>query len=116
MRGGLDRAFGIARERPPLLASPDQVTERAIAERDAVEAAVEQGVGDSGLLLHAVGERDIGRIDAADVGDEIGLERENDLEIGGVAAPGDAAHFRPTGRSSANSSSPTRLRARSCNR
>src|SRR5262245_14832409 len=94
-RDGLDRVFGVARKRLTLLATADQVTERAIGERNAVEAAVEQRVGDAGLLLHAVGERDIGRIDAADVENEIGLEREYDLEIGGVAAPGDATHFRP---------------------
>src|SRR5262245_8638858 len=50
-RDGLDRVFGVSRERLTLLAPPDQVTERAKPERDAVEAAVEQRVGDSGLLL-----------------------------------------------------------------
>src|SRR5262249_14692 len=48
-----------------------------------------------GLLLHAVGERDVGRVHAADVEDEIGFEREHDFEIGRIAAPGDAPHFGP---------------------
>jgi hypothetical protein len=47
------------------------------------------------LLLHAIGERNVGRIHAADGEDEIGLEREHDFEIGGVAASGDAADLRP---------------------
>ena len=87
--------FGGAREGLALLGPADQRAERTIGLRDAVEAAVEQRIGNAGLLLHAVGERDVGRADAADVEDEVGLEREHDLEIGGVAAPGDAADLRP---------------------
>src|SRR5262245_36018800 len=94
-RDGFHRVFGVARERVSLLAWSDQGSARALDARSAVTAAVEQRVGNAGLLLHAVGERDIGRIDAADIENEIGLEREHDLEIGGVPAPGDAAHFRP---------------------
>src|SRR5262245_41850467 len=46
-------------------------------------------------LGHSRHSRHIGWVHAADVEDEIGFEREHDLEIGGVAAPGDAAHFGP---------------------
>ena len=45
-----------------------------------------------------VGKRDEGRIGRADVEDEIGLERQHDFEIGGVAAPGDAADLRAARR------------------
>ena len=95
LRDRLHHLFGGAREVLALLGPSDQRTERAIAQRDAVEAAVEQRIGNAGLLLHAFGERDIGRARAADVEDEVGLERQHDLEIGGVAAPGDASHLRP---------------------
>ena len=91
----VDRAFGVVREILALLAPPDQGAERAVADGNAGEAAVEQRIGNAGLLLHAVGERDVGRVDAADIENQIGLEREHDLEIGGVAAPGDAPDLRP---------------------
>src|SRR6516162_10300683 len=93
LRDGFHRVFGVARKALALLAPPDQCAERAVAQRNALETAVEQCVGNTRLLLHAVGERDVGRVHAADVEDEIGFEREHDFEIGGVAAPGDAAHF-----------------------
>src|SRR5262249_38859419 len=83
-----------ARKALALLAPPDQCAERAVAQRNSLETAVEQRVGNARLLLHAVGERDVGRVHAADVQDEIGFEREHDFEIGGVAAPGDAAPLR----------------------
>ena len=92
---GLDRVLGAARKGLALLAPSDQRSERAVAERNAVEATVEQRVGDAGLLLHALGERHIGRVHAAHIENEVGLEREHDFEIGGIAAAGDAAHFRP---------------------
>src|SRR6516162_9873222 len=95
LRDGFHRVFGVARKALALLAPPDQCAERAVAQRNALETAVEQCVGNARLLLHAVGERDVGRIHAADIEDEIGFEREHDFEIGGIAAPGDAAHFGP---------------------
>ena len=95
LRDRLHHLFGGAREVLALRGPADQRAERPIGLRDAVEAPVEQGIGNAGLLLHALGERDIGRARAADVEDEIGLERQHDLEIGGVAAPGDASHLRP---------------------
>src|SRR5262249_60038579 len=87
--------FGVARKALALLAPPDQCAESAVAQRNAFETAVEQRVGNARLLLHAVGERDVGRVHAADVQDEIGFEREHDFEIGGIAPPGDAAYPRP---------------------
>src|SRR5262249_4678064 len=92
---GFHRVFGVARKALALLAPPDQRAERAIAQRNALETAVEHRVGNARLLLHAVGERDIGRVHAADIEDEIAFDREHDFEFGGVAAPGDAAHFGP---------------------
>ena len=52
------------------------------------EAAVDQQIGDAGLLLHPVGQRDVGVADAAEVEDQVGLDLEDDLEVGGVAAAG----------------------------
>src|SRR5262249_24716967 len=54
------RVFGVARKALALLAPPDQCAERAVAQRNALETAVEQRVGNARLLLHAVGERDVG--------------------------------------------------------
>ena len=87
--------FGATGKGLALVAPSDQGTECAVGERNAVETAVQQSIRDAGLLLHAIGERHIGRVHAADVENEIGLEREHDFEIGGIATSGDAAHFRP---------------------
>src|SRR4029434_1032202 len=51
------------------------------------EATVEQQIRNTGLLLHAVGERYIGRVDHTIVDDHIGTGRQHDLNIGRVAPP-----------------------------
>ena len=65
----------IAGEALGVVAAADQVSERPVGRRRALEAAVEQRIGDAGLLLHAVGERDIGVGHVADIKNEIRLER-----------------------------------------
>ena len=65
-----------------------KLAELAIERPDRVEPAVEQGVGNPGLLLHAGGERHVGVVDGADVEDQIGLELEQNFEICRVAAAG----------------------------
>jgi len=57
--------------------------------------AIEQRIGNTGLLLHAIGERNVGRIDVTHVENEIGLECDYRFQIGGVAASGEAADLRP---------------------
>ena len=79
--------------RPVMVAAVDQGAERAVGRGGGLEAAVEQRIRNAGLLLDPVGERNISRADVADVQDEIGLERQHGLQIGGVAAPGDASHL-----------------------
>lgn len=93
---GLHRVLGIARQRFCRLAPADQRASDVIGRRGGIKAAVEQRVGNAGLLLHAIGERHIGRGQTADVEDEVRLECEHGFEIGSVAAAGDAAHLRPT--------------------
>ena len=95
LRDRRHRVVGIARKRLGFVAAADQFAERAIGRGGLVETAVEQRVGNAGLLLHAIGERNVGRVGVADVENEIGLERQHRFEIGGVAAPGEAADFRP---------------------
>ena len=56
-----------------------------------LEAAVDQDVGDLGLLLHVVGERHVGVAHGAEVEDQVGLGVEHHLEVGRAAAPGQAA-------------------------
>ena len=89
-----DRLLGIAGEHLGLLAAADQLAEQAVGCRRGLEAAVEQRIGNAGLLLHPVGERHVGVGHVADVEDEIRLEREHGLDIGGVAAAGDPADLR----------------------
>ena len=72
-----------------------QLAELAIGRRDRIEPAIQQRVGNAGLLLHARRERHEGRRGRADVEDQVGLERQHDFEIGGVAAAGDAADLGP---------------------
>ena len=81
--------------RPVMVAAVDQGAERAVGRGGGLEAAVEQRIRYAGLLLHPVGERHIGRADVANVQNEIGLERQHGLQIGGIAAPGDASNLRP---------------------
>jgi hypothetical protein len=67
----------------------------AIGCNHGIEATIEQRVGNAGLLLHAGRQRDEGRAGRAHIQDQVRFEREHDLEIGGVAAPGDRPNLRP---------------------
>ncbi len=71
-----------------------QFAELAIALRDRIEAPIEQRIGNAGLLLHARGQRNKGRIGRAGIQDQVGFEREYHFEIGSVAAAGDAPDLR----------------------
>ena len=51
------------------------------------EASINQQIGDPGLLLYPISERHIGRIDCAEVDDEIRLGFDHDFEVSGIAAP-----------------------------
>ena len=70
--------------------SPKQPQRR----RGRLEAAVDQHVGDLGLLLHVVGERDVGVAHGAEVEDQVGLRLEHHLEIGGAAVTRQPAQRR----------------------
>ena len=91
---GLDGLFRIARRGLAGIAASGQCADGAVGARDAVEASIEQRIRNAGLLLHAVGERDVGVVDDADVEDQVGLERQHHFEIGGIAAAGDAPDLR----------------------
>lgn len=84
-----------ARQSLGALAAAGELAEDAIARRGLVKAAVEQGIGDAGLLLDALGELDIGAAGRAGIDDEIRLGLEHGFEIGAVAATGDAADLGP---------------------
>ena len=71
-----------------------QLAEQPVDFRRLAERAVEEHIGDLGLLLHIVGERYIGGTDAADIDDQIRLELEDILQIGGAAAPCEPTVFR----------------------
>ncbi|MBV6487736.1 MAG: hypothetical protein GHHEDOFH_01685 [Pseudorhodoplanes sp.] len=63
-----------------------------------VEAAVDQNIGNAGLFLHAVGERDIGIGDGTEIDDQVRLRRKDDFEVRRSAAPRDTADLRQPGR------------------
>jgi hypothetical protein len=67
-----------------------QFAELAIPLHNGVETAIEERIGNAGLLLHPVGEGDVGIVDGADIENEVGLEIEQHLEVRRVAAPGEA--------------------------
>ena len=74
----------------------DELTVQAITFGDLVEAAVEQGVGNAGLLLHAIGSLNKRARGRADVEDQVRLQLQQHFEIGGVAAPGQPAELGPS--------------------
>ena len=90
----LERIVRVTRELFGLVLASNQLAELAVGLRDRVEAAVEQRVGNAGLLLHPLGQRDEGAAGRADIEDEIGLERDHAFQIGGVAAARDAPDLR----------------------
>ena len=49
-RRSCDGLLGVARQRLAAFAPADQRADNAVGRRDAVEAAVEQRIGDAGLL------------------------------------------------------------------
>ena len=77
--------------------APDQLAESPIGRAGLIEMSVEQRVGNAALLLDAGGERREAPLDIADIEDEIGLERDDGVEIGGIAAAGDPRQLRPRG-------------------
>jgi hypothetical protein len=62
------------------------------------QAAIQQQIGDAGLRLDPLGERDIGRADLAEVDDQVGLDGQHHLEIGAAAAAGELAQLRQVAR------------------
>ena len=62
------------------------------------EAAVDQHVGNAGLALHPVGQRDVGVGHRAEVEHEVGLGRDQALEAHRVAAAGQPAGLRQVAR------------------
>ena len=72
---------------------PQQVSQQPVHLRRLVESAVEKHVRDLGLILHVVGERDVGGADAADIDDQVRLELQHILQVGGVPAPREPAVF-----------------------
>ena len=74
--------------------TPEDVAQQPQRRRRRLEAAVDQDVGDLGLLLHVVGERDVGVAHGAEVEDQVGLGLEHHLEVGGAAAAGETAERR----------------------
>jgi hypothetical protein len=73
------------------------MAERAQGFGDRFEPAVEEQVGQAGLLLDAVGERDEHRRRGADVHHEVGPRSEQHLHVGRVAAAGEAAQLGEPG-------------------
>src|SRR5262249_55478348 len=65
------RFVGVAGERLGFRLAMDEFAELAVARHDRFEAAVEQRVGNAGLLLHSRGERDEGRTSRTDIENEI---------------------------------------------
>ena len=92
---GRHRAFGIAREFFRRLGAADELAQRAVGRHDLLEAAVEQRVGNAGLLLRGFGKRLEACVHRAGVDDEIGLERIDRLEVDSAAAAGEPRHLRP---------------------
>src|ERR1700682_5037582 len=91
----LERIFSVARKLLGILGATDQLAERTVGLGNPGEAAIQQRIGNAGLLLYAVRERNEGGAGRSDVENEIGFEREYRFQIGGVAASGDAADFGP---------------------
>ena len=73
----------------------DQLAELLVGRRQRQDSAVEQRIGDAGLLLDCLRQCSVARRRRADVEYEIGLERDNVLKVGEVAAPGESADLRP---------------------
>ena len=57
---GLERILGIARKLLGFLRRADQRAERPIGAGDTGEPAIQQRIGNAGLLLHAIRQRDEG--------------------------------------------------------
>jgi hypothetical protein len=91
----LERIFGVARKLLGILGATDQLAERTVGLGNPGEATIQQRIGNAGLLLHAVRQRNEGGAGRSDVENEIGFERKHGFQIGGVAASGDAADFGP---------------------
>src|SRR5262249_31326733 len=85
---GRDGALGVEGEVICLRLPVSKLADLAIERPDRAEPAVEQGVGNPGLLLHPRGERYVSVVDGADVEDQIRLELEQILEVCRVAAAG----------------------------
>ena len=66
-----EHALGIPREPAAPVGHAQDLAERLAGPRRRREATVEEHVGDAGLLLYAVGERDERRTDGAEVDDDV---------------------------------------------
>ena len=98
LRDDGDRSLGVTRELLCVVAAAEKLTERAIGRADAVQVPVEQNIGDTTLLLNALGERREGSAHRADVDNEIGLERGQRVVIDAVAvAAGEPGYLGPRG-------------------
>src|SRR5262249_58607644 len=72
------------------LSEPEDAAQKPHRGQRVSEAAVDEQVGDRGLALHAVGERDIRVRNRSEVDDQIGLCGHHDFKDGRVAASGEA--------------------------
>ena len=92
--GPVQGLLGIACELLRAILHAQQLAEQPVHLRRLVQGAIEENVGDLGLILHSVGEGDVRWADAADVDDQVGLELQHVLQIGHASAPREAAVLR----------------------
>ena len=86
--------FGVARERFAPLGYADRRADFAKQPRRTGQRAVEQQIGNRGLRLDALGERDVRRGRRADVDDDVRLRLQHALGVRRVAAARQAGEFR----------------------
>ena len=89
--GPVEGLVGIACELLRAILHAQQLAEQPVHLRRLAQSAVEEDVGDLGLILHIVGEGDVRWADAADVDDQVGLEFQHVLQIGRASAPREPA-------------------------
>src|SRR6516225_8691497 len=92
-----NQGFGVVGERLHALGNPEQGADSAQCRGGFDEPTADQREGNMGLLLHAIGERHIGRAGIADIEHQIGSQPHDVFEIDRIAASGKPPEFGEVG-------------------